>query len=257
MKPTVSIPTDFLDALMSKKLNGTEIQAALALAKLTWGEGLDEVQVTLTKLADMLSTGRPTVAHALARLAEYKLLVVRRCIGDHRGNVYRLVPQVPRWNAPLKTPELRVRVFRRDDYTCQYCGTRDPDRMTLDHLVPQIAGGPADLGNLVASCVGCNLEKSSVGLGEFFRRHPVAHARLGPLLDCARVFRPPPRPAWAVAADRRPGAVAVPEMEARDLPSAAQARMAFPAFVCPIFERRCPLTEGERWRVPIPKHRED
>ena len=232
MKPTISIPTTWLDALMSKKLNATEIQAALALAKLTWGEGLDEVQVTLTKLADMLSTGRTTVAHALARLAEYRLLVIQRCLGDHRGNVYRLVGQVPRWKAPLKTPELRVRVFRRDDYTCQYCGTRDPDRMTLDHLVPQIAGGPFDLGNLVASCVECNVEKSAVGLAVFFRRHPVAHARLGPLLDCARVLRPPARP---------PRAVAVPDMEARDLPSAAVARMSFPAFICPIFERRCPI----------------
>lgn len=47
------------------------------------------------------------------------------------------------------------RVFRRDDYTCRYCGRNDVP-LTVDHLVLWEDGGPTIEDNLVAACRKCN-----------------------------------------------------------------------------------------------------
>jgi len=49
-------------------------------------------------------------------------------------------------------------VFRRDNFTCQYCGSRSP-RLTIDHLIPRHRGGEHSWDNLVAACPACNLHK--------------------------------------------------------------------------------------------------
>jgi len=46
-------------------------------------------------------------------------------------------------------------VYRRDEYTCRYCGD-DQVPLTVDHLVTWESGGPAIPENLVASCSKCN-----------------------------------------------------------------------------------------------------
>ena len=46
-------------------------------------------------------------------------------------------------------------VFRRDEYTCRYCG-RDDVPLTVDHLVLWEEGGPSIEDNLVSSCKRCN-----------------------------------------------------------------------------------------------------
>ena len=38
----------------------------------------------------------------------------------------------------------RRAVFARDDWTCQYCGSRS--NLTVDHVVPRSKGGPLELG---------------------------------------------------------------------------------------------------------------
>jgi len=245
MRRTIQIPADFLETLTSKKLNATEIQAALALVKLTWARGLDKTQVTLGRLADMLSSSRTTVSHALKHLADYNLLIVEHRPGDHRGNFYTLVPDPRKWAPPAKMPELRIRIFRRDDYTCQYCGRVDRRArdLSLDHVIPQFLGGQTASENLVTSCGVCNVEKSSVGLGEFIERRPGARARIGPLLDRARVL-------GLTAADfmprarRRPksrlGASLEIEIETGELPSPAEIAARAGRFVCPIFNEECP-----------------
>lgn len=58
---------------------------------------------------------------------------------------------------------VRFEVLRRDDYTCRYCGGKAPDvRLTVDHVIPDVLGGPDDPSNLVTACVDCNSGKSSI-----------------------------------------------------------------------------------------------
>lgn len=72
-------------------------------------------------------------------------------------------PSVIRLGYMVKRPRPRVRltkreIFRRDNYTCQYCGTRLM-RLTIDHLIPRHRGGEHSWANLVAACPSCNLRK--------------------------------------------------------------------------------------------------
>lgn len=57
---------------------------------------------------------------------------------------------------------LRYEVFRRDDFTCRYCGAKAPDaQLRPDHVVPVALGGSDDPSNLVTSCDACNSGKTS------------------------------------------------------------------------------------------------
>ena len=51
----------------------------------------------------------------------------------------------------------RRAVFARDDWTCQYCGSRS--NLTVDHVVPRSKGGASSWENIVASCAPCNRRK--------------------------------------------------------------------------------------------------
>ena len=53
----------------------------------------------------------------------------------------------------------RRAVFARDDWTCQYCGSRS--NLTVDHVVPRSKGGPSSWENIVASCAPCNRRKGN------------------------------------------------------------------------------------------------
>lgn len=60
------------------------------------------------------------------------------------------------------TKKLRFEVFKRDKFTCQYCGQVAPDvTLHVDHIHPKSKGGTNDLVNLVTSCRSCNLGKSN------------------------------------------------------------------------------------------------
>jgi 5-methylcytosine-specific restriction endonuclease McrA len=54
----------------------------------------------------------------------------------------------------------RRAVFARDDWTCQYCGSRS--NLTVDHIVPRSKGGASTWENIVASCAPCNRRKGNV-----------------------------------------------------------------------------------------------
>jgi len=46
-------------------------------------------------------------------------------------------------------------VYRRDNYTCRYCGRNDVP-LTVDHLILWKDGGPSIEKNLITSCKKCN-----------------------------------------------------------------------------------------------------
>jgi Restriction endonuclease len=55
----------------------------------------------------------------------------------------------------------RFEVFKRDEFTCQYCGRKSPDVvLEADHIVPLVAGGSDDVMNLTTSCWDCNRGKA-------------------------------------------------------------------------------------------------
>lgn len=54
--------------------------------------------------------------------------------------------------------DLRQAVFKRDGYTCRYCGSMKGP-FHCDHVYPERHGGKAVLGNLVTACKRCNIKK--------------------------------------------------------------------------------------------------
>lgn len=77
------------------------------------------------------------------------------------------VKQVPSTSAvqtayqrtPVKK-SLRFEIFKRDKFTCRYCGAQPPEVVLhVDHVLPVAAGGTNDEANLVTACESCNLGK--------------------------------------------------------------------------------------------------
>lgn len=56
----------------------------------------------------------------------------------------------------------RFEVFKRDRFTCQYCGKHPPDvLLEADHIVPRAAGGSDEMENLTTACSDCNRGKGA------------------------------------------------------------------------------------------------
>ena len=57
---------------------------------------------------------------------------------------------------------VRFEVFKRDGFTCQYCGATPPKAiLEVDHIVPVAEQGGNEEGNLVTSCFDCNRGKAA------------------------------------------------------------------------------------------------
>jgi len=85
------------------------------------------------------------------------------------NNIYPL-PSVIRLAHMVHRPRLKValnrrEIFRRDHYTCQYCGKKTTD-LTVDHVVPRHLGGAHEWKNLVTACYACNHLKGGRALQE-------------------------------------------------------------------------------------------
>lgn len=56
----------------------------------------------------------------------------------------------------------RFEIFKRDNFTCQYCGKQPPDViLVVDHIEPVAEGGDNDTLNLITSCEECNQGKGA------------------------------------------------------------------------------------------------
>lgn len=61
----------------------------------------------------------------------------------------------------------RFEVFKRDLFTCQYCGKKAPDvLLEIDHIKPVAKGGNNGILNLLTACQGCNSGKSDRELSD-------------------------------------------------------------------------------------------
>lgn len=87
-----------------------------------------------------------------------------------RGYIYTVSqsfprPSVIRLEKMIVRPRLRVQfsrheIFRRDNFTCQYCGRKTTD-LTIDHVIPKKFGGQHIWSNVVSACFTCNHHKGS------------------------------------------------------------------------------------------------
>jgi 5-methylcytosine-specific restriction endonuclease McrA len=55
----------------------------------------------------------------------------------------------------------RRNIFKRDHYTCQYCGSQPgSEELSIDHVVPRSRGGQSSWENCVLACIACNKRKA-------------------------------------------------------------------------------------------------
>src|SRR5437588_3017526 len=76
-----------------------------------------------------------------------------------RPMVIRLVTYVRIPRDTHRRKITRRAVFARDDWTCQYCGSRS--NLTVDHVVPRSKGGPSSWDNIVAWCARCSARRGN------------------------------------------------------------------------------------------------
>lgn len=63
--------------------------------------------------------------------------------------------------------KLRFEIFKRDAFTCQYCGRKAPDViLQCDHVHPVAENGDNDILNLITACWECNSGKGARVLSE-------------------------------------------------------------------------------------------
>ncbi|MBI3127283.1 MAG: HNH endonuclease [Candidatus Tectomicrobia bacterium] len=55
-------------------------------------------------------------------------------------------------------PFSKKNIWRRDNYTCQYCGSMDAV-LTVDHVIPRSRGGLSSWENVLCCCRACNARK--------------------------------------------------------------------------------------------------
>lgn len=61
---------------------------------------------------------------------------------------------------------IRERIFKRDNYTCKYCGDRGV-KLECDHITPVALGGHHDDDNLATACFSCNRSKRAKLVSEW------------------------------------------------------------------------------------------
>jgi hypothetical protein len=73
-------------------------------------------------------------------------------------------------------PAIKWKVFRRDNFICQYCGW-DSGEMTYDHIVPISLGGSTTVENGNTACRPCNKAKCDLPIEEWMQSDKLKRLR--------------------------------------------------------------------------------
>jgi len=84
----------------------------------------------------------------------------------------------------------RFEVFKRDGFTCRYCGAQPPAVvLVIDHIDPVANGGDSKMLNLVTSCEACNQGKGKKLLGDVAPRPDADELYLEAQQEAAEIRR--------------------------------------------------------------------
>jgi len=158
--------------VLNRNWQAVRVSSVARALVLLWNEGARVVDPNDFRLYTWADWSRLTPAHdePFVRAVRFRLRV----------------PEVIALNDYDRLPAAQVafsrrNVYKRDHYTCQYCGVRPGSaELTIDHVVPRAQGGATSWENCVLACVACNGRKAD--------RTP-EQARM-------RLRRLPARPAW-------------------------------------------------------------
>lgn len=116
-----------------------------------------------TKVKVTISYRSPQGKNSLSKTDTYSYYAFKK----HYDKVKNLINQrstrenIIRLERAKVTPSLRIKVLKRDNYTCKKCGrTNDDIMLCIDHIIPVSKGGLTEESNLQVLCVDCNLGKS-------------------------------------------------------------------------------------------------
>jgi len=104
------------------------------------------------------------IRKAVCLMVMDKALLVMNGRGEiHTVNRSFPRPSVIRLQYMIKRPRPKVKltrkeIFRRDAFTCQYCGSTSR-ALTIDHVQPRHLNGPHSWQNVVTACAYCNHKK--------------------------------------------------------------------------------------------------
>lgn len=132
--------------LFSKKLYDSDKEIT--------SKGIQERWIKLTDYVgnDFLTSKLNLLGNDI-KIPKYKL--------DHEGKRLFNI-NVKEWKRISKA------VFKRDNYTCQYCG-KVGGKLEVDHIFPFSKGGSDSLENLTTSCQKCNRQKRDKSVDDFLK----------------------------------------------------------------------------------------
>jgi hypothetical protein len=116
--------------------------------------------------------------HPVCSYCEPKVVSCEVC---HKLTLYKRIPKFDTvvcaacapngfkgWGTPYQIK--RFMTFRRDGFSCRYCGRSPINDFTVelecDHIVPKSKGGKDELSNFVTACKDCNQGKLAFSLTE-------------------------------------------------------------------------------------------
>ncbi len=73
----------------------------------------------------------------------------------NKDNTGKLVKSIVRRSQRVIEGFVQWAVFKRDNYTCRYCGVSGVP-LTVDHIITWETGGPSIIDNLLTACKKCN-----------------------------------------------------------------------------------------------------